>query len=180
MNKTLTKIEMKLAYYTRIKSRYPVLCTIIQRMFYCSMIAMLLNPTSWLFLSTPITIVTDPHFLAFCFCFAMLYMIPYLVIGSAVWYSLRKRAWSVQTMAICLSVNIVILSVILLFVYKTMMSSDNGPKCLSPVVFIIPVASVVGSLLSVFSISYFCIHFHQKLTQMHLSDEDEVRVHQNN
>jgi hypothetical protein len=86
----------------------------------------------------------------------------------------------VQTMAICLSVNIVILSVILLFVYKTMMPSDNGPKCLSPVVFIIPVASVVGSLLSVFPISYFCIHFHQKLTQMHLSDEDEVRVHQNN
>ena len=96
---------------------------------------LLLNPTSWLFLSTPITIVTDPHLLAFCFCFAMLYMIPYLVIGSAVWYSLRKRAWSVQTMAICLSVNIVILSVILLFVYKTMMPSDNGPKCLSPVVF---------------------------------------------
>lgn len=105
-----------------------------------------------------------PATFAFCLCFAMLYLVPYLVIGSAVWFSLRKMAWLVQAMLICLSVNIVILSAILLFVNKTMMPSASGPKCLSPLVLIIPVASVVGSLLSAVPISYYCKHYYQELT----------------
>lgn len=170
---------MKFAYYTLIKSRHPVLCTIIQRMFYCSMIAMLLNPTSWLFLSSPMTIVISPQLVGLCLCFAMLYLVPYLVIGSAIWYWLRKKPWPMQTLLIWFSVNIVILSVILLFSHMTMIPSGNGPKCLSPLVLIIPVVSVVGSLLSTIPISYYCKHYHQELTQTHLTDENKVRVHQN-
>jgi hypothetical protein len=84
-----------------------------------------------------------------------------------------------QTLLIWFSVNIVILSVILLFSHMTMIPSGNGSKCLSPLVLIIPVASVVGSLLSTIPISYYCKHYHQELTQTHLTDENKVRVHQN-
>ena len=160
-------------YYTLIKSKYPVLCTIIKRMFCCSMIAMILNPTSWLFLSSSIIIVTSLQLFGLFLCFVALYLVPYLVIGSAEWYWLRKKSWSVQTIVIWFSVNFFILSVILLFSYMSMAPSRSGPKCLSPLVLIIPVASLIGSLLSAIPISCYCKHYHHELTQSHLTDENK-------
>ena len=64
-------------------------------MFGCSIAVMLLNPAC-LFLF-PFSVI-----------FYVFYLIPYVVVGTPVWYLLRDRAWMLQTLAIWLSSNAVL------------------------------------------------------------------------
>jgi drug/metabolite transporter (DMT)-like permease len=128
----------------------------IKRMLRCSVIAMLLNPVSWLSLFNPLMIVTSFQIFLVCLCYVGLYVLPYLILGSAERYWLRRKPWPLQAFVIWISVNAVILSVIFLFSYDAMTS--NGVRCLSPLVIIIPVSSVIGSLLSAIPIAYYCKH----------------------
>lgn len=125
----------------------------IRGMLSCSLVAMLLNPLAWLFLLNPVALIISWQMLVMCLCFMVVYILPYITVGSAVWYLLRNKKWQLQTFAIWLSVNAVILSVIFLYSWS-MMSSQV--RCLSPLVVITPLLSVISALLSAIPIGYFC------------------------
>lgn len=125
-------------------------------MLRCSLVALLLNPLAWLLLLNPVALIISWQMLVMCLCFLVVYILPYITVGCAVWCMLRNRKWQLQTFAIWFSVNAVILSVIFLYSWS-MMSSQV--RCLSPLVFIIPLLSVIGALSSAIPIGYFCKHY---------------------
>lgn len=135
--------------------KQPFSHTRMRRMLYCAIIAMLLNPTSW-FLLNPFSWIASLQMIFALFCYVALYAVPYIVMGCAVDYWLRRIKWQLRTIAIWFSVNIIILSAIFFFFRPE--SSGSDVHCLSPLVLIIPVLSVIGSLLSIIPIGYSCKH----------------------
>ena len=81
-------------------------------------------------------------------------LVAYIVLGTPVYYLLRKKALAIQVIAIWLIVNVVSVSGLTYFLLKP--PSEPGGHCVSPFVFILPATSVIAGLLSVFPIIYFC------------------------
>ena len=81
-------------------------------------------------------------------------MVAYIVLGTPIYYLLRKTKQDIQAIAVWLIVNVVSVSALTYFLLKP--PSEPGPHCLSPFVFVIPVTSILAGLLSVFPIVYFC------------------------
>ena len=81
-------------------------------------------------------------------------LVAYIVLGTPVYYFLRKKTLEIQTLAVWLTVNIISISTITCFFL--MPSGEPGPHCISPFVLILPVAFILAGLLSVFPIVYFC------------------------
>lgn len=115
-------------------------------MFGCSIAVMLLNPAC-LFLF-PFSVI-----------FYVFYLIPYVVVGTPVWYLLRDRAWMLQTLAIWLSSNAVLVP-LFFFLWDFLMKPEGeGAHCISPFAFILPLLYLVSGLLSVIPIGYCCRRF---------------------
>ena len=107
----------------------------------CSVAASALNLTTWLFGIMGLFIV-------------FFNLVAYIVLGTPVYYLLRKKALAIQVIAIWLIVNIVSVSGITYFLLKP--PSEPGGHCVSPFVFILPATFVIAGLLSIFPIRHFC------------------------
>jgi hypothetical protein len=133
--------------------------TRIKRMMLCAVIAMLLNLTSWMFPFNPFTWFAGVQGIIFNVGLIGLYIIPYGIIGSIVDYFLRKKRRLLRTVSIWLSVNVVIIAIILYFMeFSFLRTAPSEARCISPLGFIIPILSVIGSLLSIIPIGYVCKH----------------------
>jgi hypothetical protein len=124
----------------------------------CSLVAALLNPMSWLFIISPLSLLTSPLELLFAVCLCLFYIVPYLAIGGPVWYSLRARNWKLQAFAIWLSVNAVIAVLTILYL-RFAFTSVTGPNCVSPLSALFPIFVAISCVLSIIPISYCCRNF---------------------
>ena len=88
-------------------------------------------------------------------------LVAYIVLGTPIYYLLRKTKQDIQAIAVWLIVNVVSISALTYFLLKP--PSEPGPHCLSPFVFVIPVTSILAGLLSVFPIVYFCRKTRKKM-----------------
>ena len=123
-------------------------------MFGCSIAVMLLNPIN-LFLLNPINL----FFFPFSVLLYLYYFIPYVVVGTLVWYWLRDKEWKLQTLSIWLSSNVFV-ALLFLVLWKFLMKPEGpGPHCLSPFAFIYPLLYAVSAFLSVIPIGYCCRRF---------------------
>jgi hypothetical protein len=118
----------------------------------CSVAASALNLTTWLFGIMGLYIV-------------LFNLVAYIVLGTPVYYFLRKKTLEIQTLAVWLTVNIISISTITCFFL--MPSGEPGPHCISPFVLILPVAFILAGLLSVFPIVYFCRKTRKKMLTEH-------------
>ena len=114
----------------------------------CSVAATALNPSAWFFL------ILAP----FIFLFNL---VAYIVLGTPVCYLLRKTTVIVQAIAVWLIVNIISIPILTHFLFNP--SSEPGPQCLSPLVFVLPITFIIAGLLSVFPIVYFCRKTRKKM-----------------
>lgn len=92
-------------------------------------------------------------------------MVAYIVLGTPIYYLLRKTKQDIQAIAVWLIVNVVSVSALTYFLLKP--PSEPGPHCLSPFVFVIPVTSILAGLLSVFPTVYFCRKTRKKMLIEH-------------
>jgi len=114
----------------------------------CSIAATALNPGAWFFF------ILAP----FIFLFNL---VAYIVLGTPVCYLLRKTTVIVQAIAVWLIVNIISIPILTHFLFNP--SSEPGPQCLSPLVFVLPITFIIAGLLSVFPIVYFCRKTRKKM-----------------
>lgn len=112
----------------------------IRCMVKCSIAATALNPGAWFFL------ILAP----FIFLFNL---VAYIVLGTPVCYLLRKTTVIVQAIAVWLIVNIISIPILTHFLFNP--SSEPGPQCLSPLVFVFPITFMIAGLFSIIPIRYF-------------------------
>lgn len=118
----------------------------------CSLAASALNLCTWFFGIMGLYIV-------------LFNLVAYIVLGTPVYYFLRKKTSTIQTLAVWLTVNIIPITAI---TYLLLMpSGEAGPHCVSPFVLILPVAFILAGLLSVFPIVYFCRKTRKKMLIEH-------------
>lgn len=106
----------------------------------CSIAATALNPGAWFFF------ILAP----FIFLFNL---VAYIVLGTPVCYLLRKTTVIVQAIAVWLIVNIISIPILTHFLFNP--SSEPGPQCLSPLVFVLPITFIIAGLFSIIPIRYF-------------------------
>ena len=106
----------------------------------CSVAASALNLTTWLFGIMGLYIV-------------LFNLVAYIVLGTPVYYFLRKKTLEIQTLAVWLTVNIISISTITCFFL--MPSGEPGPHCISPLVFVLPITFIIAGLFSIIPIRYF-------------------------
>lgn len=92
-------------------------------------------------------------------------LVAYIVLGTPIYYLLRKTNQDIQAIAVWLIVNVVSISGLTYYLLKP--PSEPGPHCLSPFVFVIPVTSILAGLLSVFPTVYFCRKTRKKMPTEH-------------
>lgn len=92
-------------------------------------------------------------------------LVAYIVLGTPIYYLLRKTNQDIQAIAVWLIVNVVSISGLTYYLLKP--PSEPGPHCLSPFVFVIPVTSILAGLLSVFPTVYFCRKTRKKMLTEH-------------
>lgn len=106
----------------------------------CSLAATALNISTWVFF------ILAPYIILFN-------LVAYIVLGTPVYYWLRNRALAIQVIAIWLTVNVI--SITGLTYHLLNPSSEPGPQCLSPLVFVIPITFIIAGLFSIIPIRYF-------------------------
>ena len=107
---------------------------IIMCMLKCSFAATVLNPGTFLaFIMTP-----------FLFLY---FVVAYIVMGTPLFYLLRKKTWGIHIIAAWLIINVILTSVLtyLLFIIET------GPKGI-----ICPATFIITGILSIISVIYLC------------------------
>ena len=107
---------------------------IIMCMLECSFAATVLNPGTFLaFIMTP-----------FLFLY---FVVAYIIMGTPLFYLLRKKSWGIHIIAAWLIINVILTSVLtyLLFIIET------GPKGI-----ICPATFIITGILSIISVIYLC------------------------
>lgn len=107
---------------------------IIMCMLKCSFAATVLNPGTFLaFIMAP-----------FLFLY---FVVAYIIMGTPLFYLLRKKSWGIHIMAAWLIINVILTSVLtyLLFIIET------GPKGI-----ICPATFIITGILSIISVIYLC------------------------
>lgn len=118
----------------------------------CSVAATALNPGAWFFL------ILAP----FIFLFNL---VAYIVLGTPVFYLLRKTTVIVQAIAVWLIVNIISIPILTHFLFNP--SSEPGPQCLSPLVFVLPITFIIAGFFSIIPIRYFLRKDKEKMLTEH-------------
>ena len=107
---------------------------IIMCMLKCSFAATVLNPSTFLaFIMVP-----------FLFLY---FVVAYIVMGTPLFYLLRKKTWGIHIIAAWLIINVILTSVLtyILFIIET------GPKGI-----ICPATFIITDILSIISVIYLC------------------------
>jgi len=107
---------------------------IIMCMLKCSFAATVLNPGTFLaFIMAP-----------FLFLY---FVVVYIIMGTPLFYLLRKKSWGIHIIAAWLIINVILTSVLtyLLFIIET------GPKGI-----ICPTTFIITGILSIISVIYLC------------------------
>ncbi|MBR6287461.1 MAG: hypothetical protein IKR18_10870 [Bacteroidaceae bacterium] len=130
-------------------------------MLACSVIALFLNPMTWLMASSVLVLLTEWGLIVPYALYALIGVLPYVTIGTLVWSLLINKKWQLQTINIWLSVNSVILFLVLLFI-NSLFHQDNGVHCISPLAVLLPVFFAVSSILSVIPIGFCCHRYKHK------------------
>ncbi len=107
---------------------------IIMCMLKCSFAATVLNPGTFLaFIMAP-----------FLFLY---FVVAYIVLGTPLFYLLKKKTWGIHIIAAWLIINVILTSVLtyLLFIIET------GPKGI-----ICPATFIITGILSIISVIYLC------------------------
>lgn len=107
---------------------------IIMCMLKCSFAATVLNPGTFLaFIMAP-----------FLFLY---FVVAYIVMGTPLFYLLRKKTWGIHIIAAWLIINVILTSVLtyILFIIET------GPKGI-----ICPATFIITGILSIISVIYLC------------------------
>lgn len=107
---------------------------IIMCMLKCSFAATVLNPGTFLaFIMAPLLF--------------LYFVVAYIVVGTPLYYLLRKKTWGIHIIAAWLIINVILTSVLtyLLFIIET------GPKGI-----ICPAAFIITGILSIISVIYLC------------------------
>ena len=107
---------------------------IIMCMLKCSFAAIVLNPGTFL------TFIMAP----FLFLY---FVVAYIVMGTPLFYLLRKKTWGIHIIAAWLIINVILTSVLtyILFIIET------GPKGI-----ICPATFIITDILSIISVIYLC------------------------
>ena len=92
-------------------------------------------------------------------------MVAYIVLGTPIYYLLRKTMLAIQVIAIWLIVNVVSVSALTYFLLKP--PSEPGPHCGSPFIIILPLTSILAGLFSLFPIWHFCRKAKEKMLTEH-------------
>ena len=106
----------------------------------CSIAATALNLSAWFFF------ILAPFIILFN-------LVAYIVLGTPVCYLLRRATITIQAIVVWLIVNIISIPVLTHFLFNP--SSEPGPQCLSPLVFVLPITFIIAGLLSIIPIRYF-------------------------
>ena len=107
---------------------------IIMCMLKCSFAATVLNPGTFLaFIMAPLLF--------------LYFVVAYIVVGTPLYYLLRKKTWGIHIIAAWLIINVILTSVLtyLLFIIET------GPKGI-----ICPATFIITGILSIISVIYLC------------------------
>ena len=107
---------------------------IILCMLKCSLAATVLNPGTFLaFIMAPLLF--------------LYFVVAYIVVGTPLYYLLRKKTWGIHIIAAWLIINVILTSVLtyLLFIIET------GPKGI-----ICPATFIITGILSIISVIYLC------------------------
>ena len=106
----------------------------------CSLAASAMNLCTWLiFILAPFIILFN--------------LVAYIVLGTPVCYLLRKATATIQAIVVWLTVNIISIPILTYYLFNP--SSEPGPQCLSPLVFVLPVTFFIAGLFSIIPIRYF-------------------------
>lgn len=107
---------------------------IIMCMLKCSFAATVLNPGTFLaFIMAPLLF--------------LYFVVAYIVVGTPLFYLLRKKTWGIHIIAAWLIINVILTSALtyLLFIIET------GPKGI-----ICPATFIITGILSIISVIYLC------------------------
>lgn len=107
---------------------------IIMCMLKCSFAATVLNPGTFLaFIMAPLLF--------------LYFVVAYIVVGTPLYYLLRKKTWGIHIIAAWLIINVILTSVLtyILFIIET------GPKGI-----ICPATFIITGILSIISVIYLC------------------------
>lgn len=107
---------------------------IIMCMLKCSFAATVLNPGTFLaFIMAPLLF--------------LYFVVAYIVVGTPLYYLLRKKTWGIHIIAAWLIINVILTSALtyLLFIIET------GPKGI-----ICPATFIITGILSIISVIYLC------------------------
>ena len=107
---------------------------IIMCMLKCSFAATVLNPGTFLaFIMAPLLF--------------LYFVVAYIVVGTSLYYLLRKKTWGIHIIAAWLIINVILTSALtyLLFIIET------GPKGI-----ICPATFIITGILSIISVIYLC------------------------
>ena len=107
---------------------------IIMCMLKCSFAATVLNPGTFLaFIMAPLLF--------------LYFVVAYIVLGTPLFYLLRKKSWGIHIIAAWLIINVILTSVLtyILFIIET------GPKGI-----ICPATFIITGILSIISVIYLC------------------------
>ncbi len=107
---------------------------IIMCMLKCSFAATVLNPGTFLaFIMAPLLF--------------LYFVVAYIVVGTPLYYLLRKKTWGIHIIAAWLIINVILTSALtyILFIVET------GPKGI-----ICPATFIITGILSIISVIYLC------------------------
>ena len=92
-------------------------------------------------------------------------MVAYVVLGTPIYYLLRKTMFAIQVIAIWLIVNGASIIALTYFLLKP--PSEPGPHCGLPFELFIPETSMLAGVLSIFPIWHFCRKAKEKMLTEH-------------
>ncbi len=125
--------------YASMKNRKPIMDS-IWCMTKCSLCTTFMNLSMFFVIFSPMI--------------ALCNLLCYIILGTPIHYLLRKQEWMFQTIMVWLIVNTV--SIIIMCHLIMPPTEGEGPMCISPIVIILPVTSVLASFLSIIPIGFLC------------------------